>query len=434
MSILITLNISILSILFSKYLYKRVFNPLSIYSLIWGTMIIAYEMKLMPYIPLSSNAWLVIVSGYVFFLFGIIVFFQGNKLKSKSYYSDVNYSLNFIFADDGKRLNLLVWSFALLGLFAALHHWKLLFDEYGSITEIFIRSVRIYRERLEGKSQGIPYIWLSSYIAVFLGGLISAHKGRLNLATFIAFLGLILKEMARFTRSGILLGLLEFVIVFIIYRYMISDSESIQKFSRKHIFATIVIIFVLLVGSASFIKVSRNTIDSFQGTSSSLSQFEGGAFVSPSIYLYISSHIGVLSRYLDFEEENKYFAQNILHPFYNFFALAGITEKLGDQAPGYYIPYWTNSGSYLRDLHRDLGIVGVIAFPFLLGFFCTYLWNKVMYQKNIYALTILTYLMIIVSMSFFSLTMKSPTWTLNLFIILGIMRFLENQQIRKLRK
>ncbi len=432
MSILITFIFSILFIVISKKLFERWINPLSVYTLIWGTMIISYEMKLMPYIPLSNQAWLVIISAYIFFLLGIITVFQSERVfQSNDRKLELNYKKLFLFYDDGKRLNILIWVLALLGLFAAIHHWMLLFQEYGSLPEIFIHSVRVYRDRLEGKAQGIPYIWLASYIAVFLGGLYSAHRGRLNLATFVAFLGLILKEMARFTRSGILLGLLEFMLIFILYRYMVSGSKIKQKFSKKHIIATVIVIFVLLIGSASFIKVSRNTIDSFQGTSSSLSQFEGGAFISPSIYLYISSHIGVLSRYLDFGEETKYFAQNILHPFYNFLALAGMTEKLGDQAPGYYIPYWTNSGSYLRDIHRDLGFLGIIFFPYLLGLFCTYLWQKVMREGNLYALTILTYLMIIVSMSFFALTMKSPTWTLNLFVILVILKIFEKLSNKK---
>ena len=68
------------------------------------------------------------------------------------------------------------------------------------------------------------------------------------------------------------------------------DTSSRPRTLQLHIKSVNSVILVLLVGSASFIKVSRNTIDSFQGTSSSLSQFEGGAFMSPSIYLYISQH------------------------------------------------------------------------------------------------------------------------------------------------
>ncbi len=84
------------------------------------------------------------------------------------------------------------------------------------------------------------------------------------------------------------------------------------------------------------------------------------------------------------DEENKYWGQNTIKPIYNLLAKFGLFEKTNDMMPAYYIPYWTNSGSYLRDLYNDYGAFGVIWGPFLLGFLSAYFWLQFYYYYTDY--------------------------------------------------
>jgi len=59
------------------------------------------------------------------------------------------------------------------------------------------------------------------------------------------------------------------------------------------------LILSLSIGTAVLVKTIRNPIESFQGSSVKLKEYEGGAFISPTIYLYTCSHLGVLNKYFE---------------------------------------------------------------------------------------------------------------------------------------
>ena len=82
--------------------------------------------------------------------------------------------------------------------------------------------------------------------------------------------------------------------------------------------------FILFVGSATIIKDFRGTFESYKASSSSLNKLEKGLIISPSIYLYVSSHVGVLSKYFQDPREKAMFGENTFQPIYNFLSKFGI--------------------------------------------------------------------------------------------------------------
>lgn len=422
--IILTFGITI-----SKYYFRRWFNPLFLYTIIWGVMLSAYELKLMPFIDLSNEAWIIISGSYAaFFLGTVLVFTTKGDNFNLSQPLEESQQPSFLFFDEGKTLSRITWFLALLGLYAAIDHWMILFAQYQTLEKIFYHSVRIYLTRIHDEDQGIPYIWLASYLAIVFAGISNAKKGKIEIVTIVAILGIVLKEMARFTRSGILVGFWLFLSSFIYYRYFIlSKSEKMKKQSNRKIIFGALLMVTLLVSAAGFVKVSRRAVDDFSGTSSSLTQFAGGAFISPSIYLYISSHVAVLSRAVTMGEENTYWGQNTIKPIYNLLAKFGLFEKTNDMMPAYYIPYWTNSGSYLRDLYNDYGAFGVIWGPFLLGFLSAYFWLQFYYKNDVYGLLGLVYLTVVISMSFFAFSIKGAVWSFNLVLQFFILKFIQNK-------
>lgn len=175
---LLSIIITTLTIIVSKIIYKKLLNPLSLYSIIWGIMIFLYGFRLLPLIDLTTNAWFVIILSYLSFLLGTLVIYTAKNLYSSTnkFYNWENNDL-FIFYNEGKYLNKIILIFSFVGLFASIQHWIFLLNEYGSFAEIFIHAQRVYRYRIDNIDQGaIPFVWLLSYVAVFLSGIYTAYK------------------------------------------------------------------------------------------------------------------------------------------------------------------------------------------------------------------------------------------------------------------
>ena len=421
MSILLTTTIGFLSVFWGHHLFKKWFNHLSIYSLIWMGMIVLYELKLLPFNEISLQTWFVTLGAYFSFLLGILTIISARSVFPQNKIEHEPNMNSFLFLDKGKKIRFFLILFSLIGLFSSIQHWNILLSQYGSIGNVILHSQEIYNSRLQGEEvKGvIPYIWLFSYFGIFLGGLYSAYKGRITLISLIPVLAVVLKETARFTRSGILLGLMEFVISFMLARHLFSGSSSSIK-SRLRIILTTSILLIITVLAATAVKISRNPIDTYKGSASSISQFKTGAIISPSVYFYAASQIGVFNIYLREDNEQTQFGNSTFFTVYNILSKFGVAEKPKIFQRGYFIPYWSNTATYLRDLYSDFGILGPLIVPFLIGMLATFYWFRFYESKKFIYHVILTHLFILVAISFFTLATRFTPWVYG-FLILTIL-------------
>lgn len=411
---LISISITVLSICFSKIIYRKWLNPLSLYAVIWGGMIFLYGFRLLPLIDLSTEAWIIIILSYLSFILGGVLVYTARDYFSKSneFYKWKKDDI-FIFYKNGKYLNLIILILSTFGLLAAIQHWLYLLKEYGSFAEIFIHAQRVYRYRIDNINQGaIPFVWLLSYVSIFLSGIYTAYKKRLTLGALISILGISLKALATFTRGGILFGFLEFIIGFVVFRYILKENDDYKNSSNIRMLFGSLFLILILVASASIVKLSRTGMDSYyKGASSNISKFEGGGIISPSVYFYLTSQIAVLSKYLDDEYQNNLFAENTLFPIYRFLGKFDLVKKPKFESKGYYVPTWSNTSTYLGNLHKDFGYSGIFLGPFLLGVFVTYFWYKVLFDGELANVIILSFLILIIGMSFFALQLTVVWWT-----------------------
>lgn len=410
----ISIIASILSIILSKHLFKKWFNPLSLYTVVWGGMTYLYGLRLLPYYEISSHAWILIVLSYLSFLMGTVIVFNARNVFF-TYEKEAIWSENefFLFHNDGKNLKILVLVLGLLGLFAALQHWYVLVKEYGSVAQVFIRAQRVYHMKNVGtESLGeIPYLWISSYISIFFAGIYLAFKNKLEMVVLLPIIGISLKSMATFTRSGILFGLLEIVIAFVLTKYILSNKNGSKNKKNKKIIIAAVLLAVLMVGSATVVKMARQTMDkSITGKSSSMSQFEGNVILSPAIYFYLSSQIVTFSSYLKTEDENHLPFEYTLFPLYRVLGKFNLVTRPNTHSFGYYTPTWSNTATYLRNLHSDFGYAGIILGPFLFGLLSSYFWIVLFYRKKLIYVVYLTFIMISIGMSFFTLQSQVTLW------------------------
>ena len=433
-------TIAFLSFLLGRYIFKRWFNHISLFAFIWMGMIMLYELRLLPYKEIVSETWLFIASTFISFILGTLTYvtlkrlFPSQNPKSE----ERNREFNKIFADDAKVVRYSLFLFSFISIAGAVQHWMVLIDMFGSIPKVFLNALTIYRMNTEegGIKGQVPFVSNFGYVAVFWGAVYTAYKGKFTFLSILPFIGIIIKETSTIGRAGILLGLFEFIFVFLLFRHCltINDKEKF-RFSRPNATISITFLLALLIFAASVVKISRVSFEQYQGASKTLRELEGNIILSPSVYLYLSAHLGVLNEFVKRQDERTLFAQNTFLPVYNFLDRLDIVKRPNQYQKGYFIPMWVNTGTFIRELFADFNVFGLLLFPYLLGLFMTYLWFRLVREGSLYILVILSYLYIIIGFSFLVMITRTSYWSislsLNLLTIFVIAQIVKRKQRNK---
>jgi len=437
MSILLTLIASLLGILGGKFLFKKWMNHLTLYSAIWGILIVLYELKLLPYYDLMPLTWFYVISAFLSFVFGILTLISLRNLFQTSPNEIKPTRLDLpIFKDGGVTLKYALLITSMIGILAAVQHWLVLINLFGSIPAAFVNATLVYKLSLSGGAKGvIPYISNFGFVAVFLSGIYSAYKGRFSLLTFLPFIGIVIKSMATLGRVSMLFALMEFFITFLLFRYLLkTDSAKRFKFSTKNAVFAFSILLLFVIFSASLVRASRISSEYYKGTSKELKQLEDNFIITPSIYFYLSCDVGVLNQYLKSKGEKTKFGENSFILFHYILSKFDIIKRPSDFQKGYKFPMWANTGTYIRELHADFGLAGVYLIPYLLGFLITWLWYKFYTQHGLIVLTFLTFLTLIIGFSFLMMITRLDIWAVTLVMLLFIVPVVEKIAVFSGRK
>ena len=428
MVFLLLIFFSVFFALLSKHLFDKWFNHLSIYVIIWFFLLFLYELKLIRYEDLTFETWFVIIGAFISYFLGIITFFV-SKNNFGNYPDSDNKNLRIqtnLFINNAKVLKISILITSIIGLIGAIQNWLVLLHEFKTFPNIIINANIIYHMRVEGELAFVPYLSSFSYVAVFLGALYSARKGKISFYLTFPFLGVILSDLANVGRAGMLFAFVEFISALVLYSYSINKYDLNQsKRSNKKFAISIVLIFISLVAAATVVKSIRGSVESISSSTSTLNKLKGNAVITPTVYLYFSSDVGVLNKYLELEKENSMFGENTFMPIYRVLNKLDLVEKPQFYQTGYYIPMWTNTGTYLRELHADFGVTGILLVPFLLGLFITFLWFKFFETTRLNYLVILVYFYIIIFFSFVVFEPRQGYWIISLVLILLFIPALE---------
>ncbi len=431
----ITLSIFFCSSILGKFIFKRWINPLFLYTSAWSFMITLYEMKLISYSQVSNSTWLIILLVYIMFFLGVITFYIAKSVYGRNEINlEIERSIEMkLFSDGGKYVKNLILFFGIIGFLVALQHWYVLLNEFGGIGGVLIGADDVYRMRIEGENFGkIPYLTSFSYIGVFLAALYSAYKNKFSILVIIPILGVILSDAANFARAGVFFAFLLFIITFIMVKYYMSiyHSEKSKRGNKKFIITAFVIILITF-SSVYVIRFFRNPVGDIERIGArNMHNFRGDLVIMQSMYLYFSSPVVVLEEYFHYANENVRFGENTFYPFYNFIKRFKVIEKLEAYPHGYFIPMWSNSSTFIRELHADFGFGGVIIFPFLIGFASSYYWFNFFTRGKISSLILLTFIEIIIVFSVFNIATRHVRWyigVVGLLIVTKSNLFTKNQ-------
>jgi hypothetical protein len=94
---------------------------------------------------------------------------------------------------------------------------------------------------------------------------------------------------------------------------MKNTNQSKKYSSNRNLIISGLAILTLLVASMTIVKEFRGTIEKYKASTRSLNKLKDVPVITPSIYMYFSSNIGVLSKYLEDEPSHsligeKYFS------------------------------------------------------------------------------------------------------------------------------
>lgn len=437
MSILITSILSLFTILISKLLFKKWFNHLSIFVFSWAFFIILYEVRLIRYVEINSETWLIIFISFIGFISGVMTIFAARSLMRRpSLEYNRTQVQSILFKDNFKILKYLIILCSIVGLASAIQHWYVLINKFGSIQMVLIRANLIYRMRVAGEIEGtVPYLYSLAYAGVFLGGINSALKNKFTFLSSLPIVAVILKDVASVGRGGIFVAFLLFIISFMLMRHLtFSNKETGLKWQNKKLVFSGVIVFAVILFSLAAVKEIRGSFENYKGQTRELNKLKDFPIISPSIYLYMSSNIGVLSKYFEKQVESPMIGENTFLPIYNLLSKIDVVEHPDFYPRGYQIPIWSNSATYLRDIHADFGFAGLFFIPYLLAFITTLFWFRFYEKGDMLSFLILVYLQLIIAFSVFYLITRAAFWLISFLFLLVTIYILENKSYKKYKE
>ena len=381
--------------------YGRWTNHISIYGVVWGTQIILYEVRLIDYYPVSTEAKVFVFGSWLVFVVASLTF--RNHYRSDSPVRSASPPRNDVFL-------FVFLSVLLVGAVGIFQHWMVVLKIFGSIKSVIINGNLLYS--LRKKETGIPgewhYIDAFNLAADFLGGYFAATRRRPIILSVVPLMLEVINGIGASGRSRIVIGLVLWGTA-----YFLSNPKSRVIDTRKAAkrMALVGVVIVIFAVGMEAVREIRHGNESFSGETEQLSQLRGLAFVTPSVYMYLSSDLPVLSKFLDYEFagriEHDPVGGNTFAPFYNIFAKFGLAKEIPGYEKFYSVHLSTNTGTYLRELYADWGIFGAMLGVYLLGAISSIVFELYQRKKSLVALAVLANVYVVV---FFTFALQATRW------------------------
>lgn len=428
MSILLIICIGSAGVLIGRFAFLNWFNHLSLYTTIWGGTLILFELRLINYYPLELETWIVIIGCWLLFVFGSMTVVFARMSIKKDYLMQHN-RVNPIDTETNlKRLKTTLWSLNIITFIIALYDLYIVSKIFGGLTQAFVFGNLLYRYRVlgEGLPGSIPYSSSLVFTAALLAGNYTARVQKLTLVGILPFIIILMIDFAIIGRADILIvGILFTSAYFLTQTHKTRGQKKIRLSPRK--LGILVIAAAILVGGAEFIRSIRQVKEEIKGSTSILKTLSTARVITPSIYLYLSSDYGVLNKYILKGGENTPIGGHTFLPLYRIFERLGFDVHSQAFQKWYKTPVSVNTGTYLRELHGDFGIAGLLFGPYLIGVFSSIFWFRIREHGRYTDLAIAVFFYTIIGMSFFVMATRISPFFFYFFVSIIIGYFLDKK-------
>ncbi len=424
---LLLATLGLLGMIVGRFLFGRWYNHVSLYALVWGAGLALYELRLINYAPLKSEVWLMILYAWIAFALGSVVYILARsaaRVPNIERVTAISAHSRFM---ESRLLAIFTFILSIVALATTLQHWSVLIDQFGSVTDVLMNGYKVYRMRVADQLPGmIPYFDSFSLTASFFGGLYSSRVGKIKPLTLLPLFIVIVEDIGIAGRAKMLMAAILFTSAYFIAKVGQVRTRTAQPGRWKRLLATGLIVAIFLV-AAEFVRNIRGAFESFYGASRKLSKLEDYAFLTPSLYMYLSSHFGVFNAYWKAEAEHPFPGSNTFAPLFRVLAKWELAESVPYYQRFYNIPFSSNTGTYLRELHADFGAAGILVVPFLLSLACTILWVRLRHRFRLATVSLLTHLYVIVIFSFLYQATRLGYWVVSLVIAWAISSFIDQR-------
>lgn len=400
--ILTILAIALIAI--SSYVARHIFNPLSVYTIVWYFSLLLATLNWVGFKKISAYCWLLIVLSYFAFALGFFTVVAIYKSIIRAQSRSAHFLCDFLdnTMNEKKGIEILIFVFCILAFIGVLYTWINILRNFGSFTSFLANGNLIYSERVRGSGpSSIPYLASFALAATSLVGIRIAWSGK-----FFSFLNIIplclvfLHDLALMGRTGIFMALGLFFTPFLVFFKIKKRQCGIKK--RNVDYKKAVIIAMLLsfaaIRGANFVRVIRGGFEGYDIPMSGVLEFlhKIGLFI-PSLYVYFAGPPVVLSEILHIDPMimGRDYIPGMLTfaPFFRFLSKLGISPPVPfygefvDVGIGF-----MNAGTYLKEIYLDFGMLGIIIIPYLLGFISTFFFYRVRVFPNAFNLNVLNFL------------------------------------------
>ncbi len=422
---LLAISIGSLGIIVGRLCFGKLFNHVSIYSFIWGFTILLYDAHFINYYQMETETWIVLFGSWLLFILGsitVVLAKWSSPTLSAPSPNVVPMDLESVHNDrehERKILEKMLWVLIIISFAAAVQTWYVLVHMFGSVANVILRGAFLYSIRVADGIKGtLPYFKFLCLPATLFAGVYTAKIGKIKFVAILPILISIIVDLSSMGRAMMIMAAILFTNgYFLIDRTEEEPLSQRSVFSLKKISMFTVAILLLFAGS-ELVRSTRHVNEKLVGAGSSLKKLEGASFITPSIYLYLTGNYAVLNQYLKDDEKERFTGANTFAPFFRLLAKFGFDTEVDTYQKFFRTPTTANTGTYLRELHSDFGLVGIIFGPYIIGILTSLSWFRYKRTNSYVDLVVLSYLQVMVAMSLFYLV--TIAGYLLVYLIIGL--------------
>lgn len=392
--------------------FHRWFNPLTLYSSIWGFCFITYELNLIQYYPVRGMAWLYAAIAWVsLYLGSASVFFISGSLSRGA---GPQFFIN------QQRLKRAILISSVIGGIGVADQIRGVATLFGNpLVAAFVNAGDIYSARVSGEAPGVPYFSSFLFVACILAGSYTAIVGKFTLVASVPLTLEALNNIFGMFRGGVIMAAFLFLVSFLYTPR--SGKFSVKRWQQV---AAVSLALAILIGGFAFVSSTRGLGVDFPGITPAMERITEVIPVFPSIYSNFSAPPVALSMYLTSSSDARggHWGQFAFWPVFRLLARLGLSRDEARFEEDYYTPVPTNTATYVKNLDSDFGLSGVVFFPLLLGAGMTALIKGMGSRFRFLYLLVVANLYLIVVFSFVVNFMAQGSWYISMVggILVGI--------------
>ena len=407
-----------LAVYAGKTIYRNFFNPICLYSIVWGVAVFVHQSGLVVFYDLTPFCWIVIFASHLLFILGCFIGWNLNTDEKP------------IEAECVCDEQLKKWMFIgivvtmSLAAIAIIANLKAMISIYGF--NLMEQIVLIYGDRINEteKIETVPYLGSFIFIALPLLGSYLKKFG-FNAIVIPCVLLACADALISGARGGIIFALLLFLAGYLCVDKEHELSSSVSNGKGRAIF--LLICLVTFVSMILFVSNERADGLKMAYATDLYKDLFGYNVALYKGLAYVAGPIGTLNEYL--RECEFHFGRNSFLTIYNVLARLGLMEPINHYQEFFLTPMECNVGTWVREIIEDFTLVGATFFIPLFGVLSSCVYSMALKRRTITMKIIWSVFALVLALSFYDWKFRSASmWIAALFGFL-IGKFIDRKSL-----